>query len=871
METRSQITSPSVRPPASNVDDTNAVYTGDVGKTRREPVHVADPRGGSRSIEMLVSVNVATDPKLREVALAGGLHRLETGEALAVPYVFHDPSTRKFCVVVPDTMRHHALRERAKVMLKLGEETAHAVPAYVQDVPTVIGPSGLSAFLRGVAATPVSPDLSKRESELIAAEDALRVRLEGLDARERRLTERAEEVTRREDELQGAGEEAEAAQRELELREQELNARAEMLMRREMNDDVSSRAVSDEDVLVDDAVEEEAEEFDAEEVAEIDEADEFLDASSSGIEELADEEEVAAEIDEFDAVEDVTGVGPSPLDAGPVPTVAPPPGFLTDLDREMVAMPGDVVRLYARLDPDKDEAFAEGADLLLQLAVVQGYPVVLLALVDGKDERPYVRRATLDARDPDDKKILVSLQKNFAARVALYSSDGRYTRTLEVKAPREKNVALVIEKASRVTDAKIDAATAAERALSAPPPVREAGHPFVAAEAATSAKGALVALARASTWATAEKLDRAYYALSIPRELVDETFRRVCGDGLKYGLSFTPALREKVLSLSLAKDTNELVSRQIAAFKKTTASADRGGLTKEEIAGVWEALLGDSNQAEVAIDSSTHEEAWNAIRAVKGEGTAKESGKPFDLSKLPDCSPPELVLLLDDPRGRWHAAVELCKRADTDYVGAVGKAARKMPRAEVVRVVPKMVSFGEAAGDALIDALSARKTFVRQAAVLGLGQIKLRRAVSPLIHLLQSEESDVWKEVARVLGELGTASFKPLIKAAKEPKGHEERFIFALAHASNNGQRKALQALVNDKSEGPLIARLAEQAVVKEDDAKKHAEDVKADSAYSGSESVKLFSRRFYQELAGTAPAADLDGGRDDGREDLSA
>ena len=59
----------------------------------------------------------------------------------------------------------------------------------------------------------------------------------------------------------------------------------------------------------------------------------------------------------------------------------------------------------------------------------------------------------------------------------------------------------------------------------------------------------------------------------------------------------------------------------------------------------------------------------------------------------------------------------------------------------------------------MVDGLSARKTFVRQAFALSLGHLKLRRAVVPLLHLLGSEESEVWREVARVLGSFGTAAF----------------------------------------------------------------------------------------------------------------
>jgi hypothetical protein len=220
--------------------------------------------------------------------------------------------------------------------------------------------------------------------------------------------------------------------------------------------------------------------------------------------------------------------------------------------------------------------------------------------------------------------------------------------------------------------------------------------------------------------------------------------------------------------------------------------------------------------------------------------------------------PPELVLLLDHPRARRAAALELCRRGDAEFVDAVYKAVRKMPRPEVVQVAARVVAFGEASGDALIDGLGARKTFVRQASALVLGQLKLRRAVVPLLHLLQSEESDVWKEVARILGELGQASYRPLLRAAREPKSADDRFAYALAHAANAGSREALRVLARDEAEGEKIMRIAQQAIVREDEARRDAQEVRGERPVDESDPVKAFSRRFYQELAGTAPEADL-------------
>src|SRR6187551_994354 len=87
-----------------------APYQGKIGASRLENVHVPLPDGRIRSVAVYVAVNVATDAHLAGAATTGGLHRFEGGEELALPFVYHDPSARKLCVVVPEALRHLELK-----------------------------------------------------------------------------------------------------------------------------------------------------------------------------------------------------------------------------------------------------------------------------------------------------------------------------------------------------------------------------------------------------------------------------------------------------------------------------------------------------------------------------------------------------------------------------------------------------------------------------------------------------------------------------------------------------------------------------------------------------------------------------------------
>jgi len=910
---------------AAAEDAGEAPYSGAAGATRIAPMLVTLPDGSVRSVPVYQTVNVGSDPALREPTLAGGLHRFESGEELAIPFVYHDPAAQKLCVVVPDSLRHRVLAERAALLTRLAEDTRHAVPAYVRDATAVVGVAELAAFLARPAG---SADVGARRAVLDSRESELVRREEQVAAREERLALRGEGLTSREDELRTREEELEAGQRDLAQREEELAARLEGLRERE-EELTAALAAAQENagaaahpatippapatippdphpVFVNLLEQSQSAATEVESLPDSVPPLRADDGLDDQVEELADDSEVddsevAEEIEELDGAESIedTGVvrmatgatsdGPaldepaggvvparpsaapppfvapeakrpaSVAPAAPVGTIPPPPGFLRDAERELEVVVEEGVRFFARLDAGRDAAFDAGAELLVQLAVVQGHPVAVMALVAASDEaRPYVRRAALDVRAAAPRRVLDALRQNYSARVALYASDGRHLRTIDVAAPREENVALLLERVTKMPESQVDGATACERALSAPPPVREASLPFTSKEgapAASSARDAATAVAKLAGWASPERLDRALLVLSVPRAAVDATFARTLEDAIDFGIALPAVLRDRAVTLGLANEPGELVTRQIESFRRASAGKSLGA---DETAANWESLIAAAAEFEIAMDSDTHDIAWQAIRAVKGCDERAAQAADVDPAKLAEMGPPELVLLLDHPRARRAAALELCRRGDAELVDAVYKAVRKMPRPEVVQVAARVVAFGEASGDALIDGLGARKTFVRQASALVLGQLKLRRAVVPLLHLLQSEESDVWKEVARILGELGQASYRPLLRAAREPKSADDRFAYALAHAANAGSREALRALARDEAEGEKIMRIAQQAIVREDEARRDAQEVRGERPLDESDPVQAFSRRFYQELAGTAPEADL-------------
>ena len=114
-------------------------YTGTLGATRYEPAFLAAHDGVSHRVDLVRGVNAMTDPALAAAAQDGTLHRLDNGTYLAVPYVYHDPSERKFALVVPVARAHEELTLRAELLVQLSRDATLAIPRYVRDARVVIG------------------------------------------------------------------------------------------------------------------------------------------------------------------------------------------------------------------------------------------------------------------------------------------------------------------------------------------------------------------------------------------------------------------------------------------------------------------------------------------------------------------------------------------------------------------------------------------------------------------------------------------------------------------------------------------------------------------------------------------------------------
>jgi hypothetical protein len=350
-------------------------------------------------------------------------------------------------------------------------------------------------------------------------------------------------------------------------------------------------------------------------------------------------------------------------------------------------------------------------------------------------------------------------------------------------------------------------------------------------------------LRRLGRWAGDGALARARRAVG--ESQVDRALRAHLDAARRVGLPLSDGLLDVAVRLGVADDEADLVQELATSFEGVAAAPDRAGLGTEQVAEGWERHLEALAERELDLPPPLQERAWAAIREARGGDGDLDAVRTDELADL-DVS--ELVLLLEHPQRRLSAALELVRRGDPDLAEPVVAAVRRMQRAEVLEVVPALVGLGPSVGDALIAGLRARKTYVRQAIALALGELRAGRAVVPLLHLLRREASPVWREVARILGtRFGAAPLRLVLKQLDEDALEPERAVRTLAYLQDVGSRRTLEEVASGDGGTAEAARraLAEQA-----EATGRNERVTSAGDEPPQDPVEAFSWRFHRVLA---------------------
>jgi hypothetical protein len=271
---------------------------------------------------------------------------------------------------------------------------------------------------------------------------------------------------------------------------------------------------------------------------------------------------------------------------------------------------------------------------------------------------------------------------------------------------------------------------------------------------------------------------------------VEAVSRAGIAGAIEFGVGLSGSLLDYALREGMAPDAPALVERMMETFRKQDRTAAAWGLSAEEQGEVWRTLLDLAWEYEISVSADLASIAWAEIglnddnRAAPGAGLDKERSEEWTEQELSNAA--------RNPSFRCHVAKECCRRGDEGALEVLGEALRRMPEAEVVEVLPDLGALGDQAGDLMIDLLTARSAPLRHIAALILGASGLRRGGSPLVTALMQEPTELWRELARIIGKMGGAVTRGIGRALKDPMGQEDRLAYVVAHLAAAGQEKAV-------------------------------------------------------------------------------
>ncbi len=866
-------------------------YAGRVGTTRRQNVHFACPCGALISVEAYCSVDANSEPELAQRLLAEDLvlnscQCAETGatHAVNIPVVYHAPENRLFILVIPEPLRHRELDERASLATAIAEDAGVDVPAYVRNFCVVYGAAGLKQHLEEQAEEAMQAtrgaelaqqlELAEREldkqretmaaqqseferiaSELDRSGDDIAERLQSLRDRESALDRRSEELAHRSNEI----------------------SQAEIRFAQPPSSSPQSRAGSKTDP------------FERVDMVDINlgDADRVED---SEIYEVESADEVVGE-----EITDTAGSQP-PED----PQGATRVGGTTDvaIERWMVSREPHLklvdvsgkVRLAASAAPEALEGLLTNRlAVKLQMHPLPTAPLVSLVIGVPEQVRGEVRNSEpfvfhFDLMADSDRAVLDALARKFTFSLELFDNDYLLVRRRTIAAELEDNASYILAAADEhaTTVGEDYSFLKAVIAFEAPDYDRFGWRHHGATQFREERLQRLVtpddvrsALAVARRFSDPEHEGYLVMVRGYSLRAWHEQRRQVIEHAIARGLWTGSTLARIAVSEGLARSRKDLVKKLQRNFVHLVA--DEHGLGDETIEDNWSALareasaLGitpvphltdsdgrDSAVAEGEISTPVPPDTDSGAGAPIISGTIAEPAPlaASDSRNIPvsDCSFDELIAHLEDKDKRLDAAVELAKQGEERAIGPVFNTLRRMTRGEAVRVLGSTPGFGDKAIAHLMDGMRSRKGFLRQGCALALSVLKGEEGIEGVCDLLISEPTEIWREIARALGEAGSVAVMSLASRlasvdSKDEAGEEvgERIAWALAHIVGNGGSQPVNTLARGRD--PVAAAVAGRALELAETAVDENRQLRGTDTPREQTVNRAFSRRFFQAL----------------------
>lgn len=872
-------------------------YKGALGSTQTTTVHVTTARGDLVAAKVYTSIDALTDPELVEKLYADALNTHDSIR-LNIPVVFHDPCAEVMVLVLTTAQRHRELDERITLLERLREDGA-AVPAYVKEFGVVFDGAGLRTHLEGKARQLLfSRDLEKRESELARAAAQL-------EQHKADLAKHKADLAKQRADHEVALAEHHRAHVELERMRAEARARVIAAVQETTTIGPTPTPPSDDNVT---------KPIDRHELDEIERKAEGKPTNGVHARAAFDDPEKTG----YDATPlpdpPEPPEPPAPLDPPPLAALDPPP--LADLDATPLPLPlpdldtgelegieeptgnsrvpGTDPLVTDTIDKDVDpsakatgfrveggsvrlglvagEHIAKGPlDVRVLLHRMTTYPVVVIVIGSPSAMRTpstsQLAVVPLDVGAESDRAVLAGLGKKFEITVDVIVH-GKSSRRVKLTAPLAENVAYIMRAADDhlrgiTADGETDPSYARARDL-----VLGAGYDLLGVEHAEASEfrddkltqlstanhvRRAIAIARRFAWPSRE--DYLVCARGYPLVRWRELRRGVLESAVRWGIWMGPELAQIAVSEGLARSRRDLIVKLDTGFedlRKDAAAfdidADAADDNAKEIAQEAKALgveLRKKKSNGVAIKSEEEPVVSGSIERTPTAGVAKQ--RSLD----------ELIKLLDDKTSRVQAATELCDRGDARAAAAVIAAARKMSRAEAVRILGKSVKFGPTAAGPLIEGLASSKAFLRHGCALALALLRTDDGTHAVIDLLISEPTEIWREVARAIGQIGPNALMPLASHVGRLGSDgvtpviAERVAWAMAHVGVRGGKAALEQMANGSS---LMAPIAKQALGLHANAARDEVRVRPGQPNKDVTVNRAFSRRFFEALEADRP-----------------